>query len=295
LSNDRFDDFHIRKIYHTKNGGEEWFMDHENEDVLEDDERVKNWRDDDGNNKVGLRSLGNNKWEAKGTSDKKQLRLEVWSPKEGNEDEQQRSRWLNVEITAYCRVDDTSGNPPYAWQLYCRGGSHRNNHRCEGSALKARWRRRNNKVHVIKEICHGAYTEPEAEERDRRVEKFGDGKWYGAKLIVYNVEENGSTHTKQEVWVDETTDSGDAKNTWEMVTEYVDNGGWEVEETEHEEDDDFKRHCRDNNNCDRERDEILTKPGGRNNRNCVALRTDKVTIHFKHLSCREIDPSKRVS
>jgi hypothetical protein len=160
--------------------------------------------------------------------------------------------------------------------------------------LKARWRRRNNKVHVVKEICHGAYTDPEAEERDHRVERFGDSKWYGAKLIVYNVEDNGSTFTKQEVWVDETTDSGDAKNSWHMVTDYVDNGGWEVEETEHDEDDDFKKHCRDNN-CDRRRDEILTKPGGRNNRNCVALRTDKVTIQFKFLSCREIDPSRRVS
>ena len=291
MSNEEFDDFHIRKIYHTKTDGQEWYMDNEDLDAVRNDERIQNWREN-GNNKVGLRSLGNNEWEAKGTSDKRQLRLEIWSPAEGNEDEQRRSRWLNVEITAYCKVEDSSESPTYAWQLYCRGGSHRNNHRCEGSALKARWRRRNNKVSVVKEICHGAYTENEAEERDRRVERFGDGKWYGAKLIVYNVDSD--THTKQEVWVDETTDSGDQKNRWEKVTEYVDNGDWEVEETADDEDDTFKKHCRDNN-CDRRRDEILTKPGGRNNRNCVALRTDNVTIHFKHFSCREIDPSRRVS
>lgn len=268
-------------------------MDHENLDEVKEDERIQNWREND-NNRVDLRSLGDNKWEAKGTSDKRQLRLEVWSPREGDEDERRRSRWLNVEITAYCRVENSSGKPNYAWQLYCRGGSHRNNRRCEGCALKARWRRKNNKVNVVKEICHGAYTEPEAEERDSRVEKFGDGKWYGSKLIVYNTGEGDNAHTKMEVWDDEPTDSGDVKNDWKKVTEYEDDGDWEVEEKQDDDDDDFKKCCEDNN-CDRRRDQILTTPGGRDNRDCVALRTDKVTIHFKFFSCREIDPSKPVS
>jgi hypothetical protein len=291
LSNDEFDDFHVRKIYHTKADGQEFYLKHNDLDALKNEERVKNWRDGGGNNKVGLRSLGNNKWEAKGTSDKRQLRLEIWSRKLEGEEESRKARWLNVEITAYCRVKSTSGDPDYAWQLYCRGGSHRNNDRCQGSALKARWRRENNKVNVIKEICHGAYTKPEAEKEDDRIEEFGDGKWYGAKLIVYNVRDNGKTHTKQEVWVDETTDSGEQKNKWEKVTEHVDKGDWKVESPDHLAI--WTEHCKDK--CPKSIDAILTTPGGKNNRNCVALRTDKVTIQFKFFSCREIDPSRRVS
>jgi hypothetical protein len=254
-------------------------MDHDDEDDLRDDERVQNWRDE------GVESRGDKEWEATG-GDNRQFRLEIWSPRRGGDEETRRARWLNVEITAYCNVRDKHGDPKYAWQLYCRGGHHSQDRPCEGSALKGRWYNREgdnrgDECSVVKEICHPAYSSNTAVERTRGVEDYGNGDWYGAKLMVYNIRRDGRTLTKMEVW----TDPGDRTNDWRKVTEYVDDGDWNVDE------DRFRDNC---DECRRSRNEILTEPGGRDNRNCVALRTDNETIRFKYLSCREIDPDRRI-
>lgn len=293
MSNNERDRFNVEKIFHTKEDGEEWFMDHDGEDELRDDERVQNWRDDEG---VDYR--GDKVWQATG-GDNGQFRLEVWSPRRGNEEQTRRARWLNVEITAYCRVREKDGNPPYAWQLYCRGGHHssNNNGQCEGSALKGRWfnhrnnEHRGNQCSVVKEICHPAYSSNTATRSIDNVEDYGNGDWYGAKLVVWNDTRGDRTLTKMEVW----TDPGDRTNNWRKVTEYVDDGDWYVDEefTVNDRRVTFDEWCGDCHGG-RRRNEILKDPGGKDNRNCVALRTDDETLQFKFLSCREIDPDRRI-
>jgi hypothetical protein len=298
-------------------------MDYKSMNELEEDNeekdgvtkgRLQNWRGE------GLKYKGDGLWEATGGHNH-QFRLEIWSPFNEDPNQRRRARWLNVEITAYCRVEDKHGNPDYAWQLYSRGGHHttkRGNKQneggpCEGSALKARWYNKkddddddkeNNRV--TKEVCHPFYSQDDPKERNPDVEDHGDGKWYGAKLLVYNIDKGGNTLTKMEVW----TDSKDEKNDWKKVMEHVDEGDWEVPNSREIDGKEvtFKELCGD---CDKKRDEILTDPGGDRrkkiknkdddevdnpnyNRNCVALRTDEETIQFKSFSCREIDPSKRI-
>jgi hypothetical protein len=303
LSSNQRDRFDVDKIYHTKEDGQEWSMDHNSIEDLADDERVQNWgkKMKDGRyrgNDEGLECLRNQTWQITG-GENRRSRLEVWSPRRGNEEETRRVRWLNVEITVYCRVEAKHGDPPYAWQLYCRGGHHssNDNHQCEGSALKARWYNRErgnngnngNENSVVKEICHPAYSSNTAVERNRDVEDHGNGDWYGAKLIVYNIKRDNRTLTKMEVW----TDPGDRTNNWKIITEYVDDGDWHVDD-EFEVDDRKVRFDEWCGRCGKRRNEILSEPGGKDNRNCIALRTDKETVQFKFFSCREIDPNGRI-
>lgn len=307
LSNEH-DLFGIRKVCHTKEGGEEWFMDYDSMKELEKNNeegkgvskgRLQNWGGE------GLEYLKDRTWQITG-GENKASRVEIWSPY--HEDPRQRKvkSWLNVEITAYCRVEEKHNDIDYAWQLYARGGHHSEKRPCEGGALKARWyfeKDEDDFVNsVVKEVCHPFYSKNTAKKKNHHVEKgHGDGRWYGSKLLVYNIDEDGKTLTKMEVW----TDAGDVKNEWKKITEHVDEGEWYVQKEKEINDEmvTFEEWCGD---CNRARNEILKDPGGDKreevdnkdnpnyNRNCVALRSDDETIQFKFLSCREIDPSKRI-
>ena len=298
MSSNRLDDFDIRKIYHTKAGGREWYWNYNNLEQVKDDRNVRNWLDSDGNNKEGLRHIDGDVWEATG-GDNRDLRLEIWSPNHDDEEERKRARWLNVEITTYYKVKtrdditDPNDGDRFAVQLYGRGGSHKEDDPCQGSALKGRWfrgkksqdewRNHSNKACVVKELCHPCYTPNKDENENNDLEEHADNNWHGAKLVIYNLQRNGMECTKQEVY----TDARDETNEWKKVSEYVDNGNWKVSNENK-----FEELC---GNCNREKDEILTKPGGKDGRNCISLRTDDVTIRFKKYSCREIDPDRPVS
>ena len=56
----------------------------------------------------------------------------------------------------------------------------------------------------------------------------------------------------------------------------------------------FKKWLKDNDDfnesCGRDRDEILSEPGGTDSQNIVGFRTDGIDWSFKYLSAREIDP-----
>jgi hypothetical protein len=70
------------------------------------------------------------------------------------------------------------------------------------------------------------------------------------------------------------------RNNWKLASVYEDRGGWRTN------DGDF------DSSCDRDRDEILTQPGGTSTQNIAAFRSDFLTWSFKYLSVREIDPSR---
>lgn len=285
------DPFGISKVYYTKTGGEEWFM---NMNDPTSDERFT---------VASSRSLfkqSDGSWQIGGDD----VRLEGWSPAYTNDTTRLNARWLNVEITSYSKLTTPDSAFQYALQQYSRGGHHSDSYHCDGSALKGRLYQ-SGQVGVTKEICHADYT------GNRGVVSVINGagasvlnKWIGMKLIMYNVPHATlGTSSKQEIWLDRNVTDADGnlfiQNNWVKVTEYIDDGNWAGGTAA------FDQDCGPNGgNCGRAITEVFTVPGGafhstsdpRYHRNLVALRTDGGQVQrYKYFSAREIDPAKPVA
>jgi hypothetical protein len=258
--------FGIDKIYATKEGGREWYIDME--DPFSDDLFSSTFdrsitRQEDGS------------WHIGGSA----VRLNVGTPSDAGP-------WKNVEITGYAKViesissssadgDGTDDNnkgereekdfiSDLDWRA--RGGRHNNEHPCEGTAYtgtididgNVRWK---------KEIWHtGGYTDA------RAVEKITDsivGRWIGWKVVMYNV--NNNTAVRLESYLDDKNN-----NEWIKVTELVDDGGWYANSSDKE----FY-----SADCGRPKDYIITNGGP-----IVTFRSDNTIWNFKNLSVREITP-----
>src|SRR5215216_1119639 len=288
------DTFGIRKIYHTKAAGEEWYVNLSNPTT---DERFQN--------EPSLTRNSDGSWAVQGSSGNDyQVRLEAWSPAYSTTTARQAARWFNVEITGYVRCDEefvVTGN--YMFQWYSRGGHHTDSQHCEGSALKgALYRRRISSSDagigfaMRKEICHASYTGTQGVSRNA-IPWTSTGfynEWLGMKLIIYNVVESGNTYTKTECWIDSDVQDNNGnlsiQNNWRFISSYVDRGGWFGDQST------FDRDC---GGCGYPRDRIHITPGGNTtsgsanfNRNLVAWRTDGIRWRFLQLTAREIDPTK---
>jgi hypothetical protein len=86
-----------------------------------------------------------------------------------------------------------------------------------------------------------------------------ENRWIGIKLVTYDL---AGDDVKLELWVDD----GNQQNIWKKVTEYVDDGDWEVSASD----------------CDRSDDDIIEE-GTRG-----GFRVDDSEFEFKNLSIREI-------
>jgi hypothetical protein len=86
-----------------------------------------------------------------------------------------------------------------------------------------------------------------------------ENRWIGIKLVTYDL---AGDDVKLELWVDD----GNQQNNWKKVTEYVDDGDWEVSGSD----------------CDRSDDDIIEE-GTRG-----GFRVDDSEFGFKNLSIREI-------
>jgi hypothetical protein len=164
--------------------------------------------------------------------------------------------------------------------------------------LKARWWNSHGANSVVKEICHPAFTGYKAKTTNNIAGQsdYGNDRWYGSKLVIFNIREGDKTFTKQELYTDHDVNDSDGnlviQNNWMKVTEFIDRGGWFANQG------DFNDFC---SRCDRAKDEILIKAGGDRrlgspnfNRNLIALRWDDQTVRFNFFSGREIDPERRV-
>ena len=259
--------FGINKIYPTKEGGREWYVDMKNpfSDVLFSSTLDRNiTRQQDGS------------WYIAGPA----VRLNVGTPSNAEV-------WKNVEITGYTKVigsisSSSSTNSDTAddndngggeekdftsdldWRA--RGGRHNNENPCEGTAYtgtididgNVRWK---------KEIWHtGGYTDA------RAVEKVTDslaGRWIGWKVVMYNI--NNNTAVKLESYLDDKNN-----NEWRKVTDLVDDGGWYANSSDKE----FY-----SAGCNRSKDYIITNGGP-----IVTFRSDNIVWKFRDLSVREIQP-----
>ncbi len=282
------DPFGVRKIYHTKSGGEEFFTNQN--DLLADASsggRIQNF---EGEN-IARQSDGS--YQSNGGNDNGDLRLEIWSPAYSNQTQRLNAAWRNVEITIYFKYLDQDGrNPPYVCQLYGKGGHHSSARPCEGAAYKFRVNRTANNTSYDKEICHSSYAgNTGATTVSGLSGGFGNGEWHGFKAV--QVTEGSDVRLR--TWVDTNCSDSNGnliiQNNWRQVNERVDSGGWAADSA-----------FGDCNGCGRQADDIMTGPytvadsGSANyNRNLCAYRTDGVTTRFKYFSTREIDPARLVS
>ena len=251
------DIFGIRKIYDTKPGGFEWYM---NMDDPKEDSHLYNYDDmqenDDNSYNIGDRS-----------------RLSVYSKDgidndEGNMDTYDFSKlrekgywhkptdWKNVEITGeyHYRGGDGPGITHFV-----RSEDHSSLHDgCGGSSYK-------NKIYFNgtsnfnKEQAH-----PKSWEMPHIDHNYGDLKhnWVRFKAVMYNLP-NGYVHLEN--WLDPYNN-----NNWTKIGYLVDNGGWGEHGTK----------------CGGKSDEIITW-GSPN----VTFRWDDISVDFRNLSIREIEPS----
>jgi hypothetical protein len=264
--NGLLDDFGIEKLYPTANGGNEWYV---NMDDPYSDPLLQN--------REALTEQSDGSWQVSGGSNG-QVRLEAWSP--ANE------KWLNVEITMYAKMVSGSNE---LLQMYSRGGHHTSSNECLGSAYKARFYGDGDAAWV-KEINHPAYAGNRGSVQATDT-PLAD-RWIGLKAVIYNFVENGKMYVRLESYIDDdvTDSSGNLVigNNWELASVVEDRGGWASNDS------DFNATCTpvnvDSTEQYRQRDEILSMPGGTATQNIAAFRSDNLTWNWKYLSVREIAP-----
>jgi hypothetical protein len=150
--NSKYDKFEIEKIYPSKPGGEEWFMNMKN--IFDDSQfypfGVSDSKFEDPNLKIIKNEDGS--WKLKSKDDIAKVRMNVYTsegyqPKQiesldhselaENGYMQSEKDWKNVEITGYIKLN--TNNIPlsegrFTW--YARGGHHTEGAPCEGVAYK---------------------------------------------------------------------------------------------------------------------------------------------------------------
>jgi len=230
-SNNLVDPFGIREIYPTAAGGEQWFM---NMSDITQDPRASFTasnpdltRNPDGSWKVSSTEVRFNVYPSSGyhhelinTLDQQQLAAKGYM--------QSPNDWKNVEITGYLKLNSQGGDVRGHsgalvgghFTLYARGGKHTgfgaSQSGCEGTSYHADWAY-DGTTRFAKEQWHVSYVfTPYKSATDSII-----GKWVGFKMIIYNIQQNGTTAVKMEIWVDPNDDGN-----WVNVNNFVDSGGW---------------------------------------------------------------------
>ena len=265
------DIFGITKIYPTKVGGREWFLN------MSDPKNSSNFFITEN---LNLSKLTDGSWRINSSH----VRMVV-NTSEGQE------KWKNVEMTGYVRLshlanrnvsDADNSNELSALSedeiddlvFISRSGRHSSEVPCEGTAYNAGLHT-DGSTGWKKEIWHtGGYTE------ERARHKIADSylnKWVGLKAVVYNfIRDNETGGVKLEVYIDAPN-----TNNWTKVSDITDRGGWYARSNVTEF---FSA------GCGRARDYVIID--GRPN---VIFRTDNTVLDFKNLSVREIQPPPQLS
>ena len=263
IDNPGTDKFGIKKLYTTKDGGEEWYMNMNNPTG---DSRfnpqntiTKNsdgsWKMKSSKVRMGVYTSAGYDQNQIATLDHSKLAQKGYmqSPKD----------WKNIEMTIDAKVNKAGSDDNFA--PYGRGGRHTGNGNpegCEGSAYKGDVFF-SGKVRFAKEQWHVSYVFTDYKSPTSSIK----GKWIGIKFVMYNFVQNGKTVVNMELWLDKNNDG-----TWTKVDENTDKGGWGNQGGE----------------CNGAPDQIITWGGP-----IATFRWDTATdVDFKNLSVREIVPPK---
>jgi F5/8 type C domain len=253
------DKFGIVKLYSTKSGGEQWFMDMNNP---LGDARF--------NPQNTITKNPDGSWKMKST----QVRMAVYTSTGYDQDDIPTldhsviaskgymlapNDWRNFEMTQYVKVNTSPSDDNFSPNG--RGGRHTGDgtqQGCEGSSMKGDVFF-SGKVRFAKEQWHVSYVFTSLKSATSSIED----KWVGIKFVVYNFQENGKTVVKTQLWLDKNNNGMFVK-----VDENVDRGGWGTE----------------GGFCNGAPDQIITWGGP-----ITTFRWDTATdVDFKNLSVREI-------
>ena len=237
------DKFGIEEIYPVANNGPVWYINNEDpqsdnnfyfrssEDIeLEEEESEEEFRMD-----------------AETGTERHGVRIHVDSPK---------GIWKNVEMSGYFKL--VEGQDEFT-MIARHGPSYHDNEGCDAYGYYGLLSAEGDAYFKKKTYHHGGgYTDRTAE-AENVVNELQD-RWIGIKFTVYDL---GNGHVKLELWVDD----GDETNNWKKVTEYIDDGEWETDES----------------HCDRPDDYIIDS-GTR-----ATFRVDDSEFEFKKLSVKEIE------
>jgi F5/8 type C domain len=255
------DSFGIIKLYPTKSGGEQWFMDMNNP-----------LGDSRFNPQNTITKNPDGSWKMKSTK----VRMAVYTSTGYDQDDIPTldhsviaskgymlapNDWRNFEMTQYVKVNTSPNDDNLSPNG--RGGRHTGDgppEGCEGSSMKGDVFF-SGKVRFAKEQWHVSYVFTSLKSATGSIED----KWVGVKFVVYNFQENGKTVVKTQLWLDKNNNGMFVK-----VDENVDRGGWGTEGTE----------------CGGAPDQRITWGGP-----ITTFRWDTATdVDFKYLSVREISP-----
>jgi len=219
------DKFGIEKIYPTKKGGREWYINMDNPK-------------DDGIFSVGSGQKLIRQIDGSWRNTNPQVRMHVSTPAGS-------SFWKNVEITGYVKVisiDRHNKGIPIDIAWLARGDIHNHHIRCDGTALNGGIHN-DGMVGWKKEIWFpGGYTDELAH---AKVTDPIVGRWIGWKVVIYNT--NNDSAVKMESYLDDKNN-----NHWIKVTDLKDDGSWYANSS------DKKFYAA---NCGKPKDYIITKAG----------------------------------
>jgi hypothetical protein len=268
---DRIETTKVGMIYPTKIGGDEWFVDPKR---LKEDKRF------DANANLTRNQDGT--WSV---DSKEQTRLNIWTNgsgdfrrKGGMDTYNHRtieargfwykpSDWKNTEMTGYFKLNKYVKDE---YSTYSRSIWHNRTHNgCGGSDYKLKLHF-DGSVTFDKEEWHVHYSDqpkPPWMPEHKIIDGLGNltNKWIGLKNIVYNIDQNGTSYPKIEMWIDQNNN-----NTWKKVHEYIDRKGWGSTM----------------NRCGGEPDQLITWGSP-----VATFRWDDTAdVDFRNLSVREIQP-----
>ena len=260
----------VAMVYPTMKGGDEWFMGPN----LQIDKRFEA--------NANLSENQDGSWSVNSTG---QITLNIWTNSSGDFRQQEEmdtynhsiteargywykpSDWKNVEMTGYFKLNDYEDDE---YSTYSRSIWHNRTHNgCGGSDYKLKLHF-DGSVTFDKEEWHVHYSDqpkPELLPEHKIIEGLGNltNKWIGLKSVVYNIEQNGTSYPKMEMWIDQNNN-----NTWKKIHEYVDKGGWGSTMSR----------------CGGAPDQLITWGSP-----VVTFRwDDTANVDFKNLSVREIQP-----
>jgi hypothetical protein len=253
------DKFGIRKIYPTKAGGGEWYM------------NMVNPASDSKTIPPAMTKNSDDSWKVTNT----QTRYRVFPSTGWNDDlyttlnqkalaqkgyMQGQNDWKNVEMTGYVKANTASADTRFIW--YNRGGQHRDSQPCEGTAYKGNLYL-DGRTRFQKEQWHpGGYPTTLT---PVPVTTSLEDRWVGFKYVVYNFVQNGKTVVKMQNWIDDKNNGN-----WVKIAERVDSGGWGTYGTK----------------CGGAPDQLITWGGPQ-----AGFRWDYATnVDIKNFSVREIKP-----
>src|SRR5215217_2326810 len=234
------DKFGIDELYPTAEGGPVWFLN--NEQPEKDDDFLLTSA-----NGIQLHDKGSDVFalDAETGTQKHGVRLHANSPD---------GEWKNVEMTGYFKLQ--AGNDQFT-EIARQGPTYNEDGGCGAYGYYGLLSANGDAYFKKKLWHHGGYTGRTAVEGN--VVNNLDDRWVGIKLVLYDLD---GGDVKLELWVD----NGDETNNWKKVTEYVDDGNWNVAGSD----------------CDRDSDDIIDD-GSRG-----GFRVDDSEFEFKKLSIREI-------